>query len=84
MGSVAGGILGARLGIEAIPVSWIEALKEREKLEEMVEPLLEKYLQVSKNKNQISKRLSLKVEVLKWISSEKGIYCLVFENEACN
>ena len=50
VGSVAGGILGARLGIEAIPVSWIEALKEKEKLEEMVEPLLEKYFQVSGNK----------------------------------
>jgi ADP-ribosylglycohydrolase len=47
---VAGGILGARLGIDAIPVSWIEALKEKEKLEEMVEPLLEKYFQVSGNK----------------------------------
>lgn len=48
--SVAGGILGARLGIEAIPVSWIEALKEKEKLEAMVGPLLEKYFQVSGNK----------------------------------
>lgn len=45
--SVAGGILGARLGIEAIPISWIEALKENEKIEEIVEPLLEKYLQLS-------------------------------------
>ena len=44
VGSVAGGILGARLGIDAIPPSWIEALKEKEKLEEIVEPLLEKYL----------------------------------------
>ena len=52
VGSVAGGILGARLGIDAIPVSWIEALKEKEKLEEMVEPLLEKYFQVSGNKSQ--------------------------------
>jgi ADP-ribosylglycohydrolase len=50
VGSVAGGILGARLGIEAIPISWVEALKEREVLEEMVEPLIEKYLQVSENK----------------------------------
>ena len=48
--SVAGGILGARLGIKAIPVSWIEALKERKILEEMAEPLIEKYLEVSKNK----------------------------------
>jgi ADP-ribosylglycohydrolase len=50
VGSVAGGILGARLGIEAIPVSWIEALKEKEILEGMVGPLLEKYFQVSGNK----------------------------------
>lgn len=50
VGGVAGGILGARLGIEAIPVSWIEALSEKEKLEGMVEPLLEKYFQVSGNK----------------------------------
>ncbi|MDD3247695.1 MAG: ADP-ribosylglycohydrolase family protein [Methanosarcina sp.] len=47
VGSVAGGILGARLGIEAVPISWVEALKEKEKLEEMVAPLLEKYFQVS-------------------------------------
>jgi ADP-ribosylglycohydrolase len=50
VGSVAGGILGAKLGIEAIPVSWIEALKEKEKLEEIVGPLIEKYFQVSENK----------------------------------
>ncbi len=50
VGSVAGGILGAKLGIEAIPVSWIEALKEKEKLEEIVGPLIEKYFQVSGNK----------------------------------
>lgn len=50
VGSVAGGILGARLGIEAVPISWVEALKEKEKLEEMVAPLLEKYLQLSENK----------------------------------
>ncbi len=54
VGSVAGGILGARLGIEAIPVSWIEALKEKEIIEEMVVPLLEKYLEVSKNKHHVS------------------------------
>ncbi len=47
VGSVAGGILGAKLGIEAIPVSWIEDLKEKEKLEEIVVPLLEKYFLVS-------------------------------------
>jgi ADP-ribosylglycohydrolase len=54
VGSVAGGILGARLGIEAVPVSWIGALKEREVLEKMVKPLIEKYLEVSENKRQIS------------------------------
>ncbi|AKB49855.1 ADP-ribosylglycohydrolase [Methanosarcina barkeri str. Wiesmoor] len=48
--SVAGGILGSRLGIEGIPVSWIEALKENEKMEEMVGPLLEKYFQLSGSK----------------------------------
>lgn len=47
VGSVAGGILGARLGIEAVPVSWVEALEEKEKLESMIAPLLEKYFQVS-------------------------------------
>ncbi|MPM97320.1 hypothetical protein SDC9_144493 [bioreactor metagenome] len=47
--SVAGGILGTRLGIEEVPVSWTESLKERKILEEMVEPLIEKYLEVSKN-----------------------------------
>ena len=46
VGSVVGGILGAMLGIESVPVSWIEALKEKVKLEEMVLPLLEKYFQV--------------------------------------
>jgi ADP-ribosylglycohydrolase len=50
VGSVVGGILGTRLGIEAVPVSWIEALKNREELEEMVGPLLEKYFQVSGSK----------------------------------
>ena len=50
VGSVVGGILGAILGIEAVPVSWTEALKEKEKLEEMVLPLLKKYFQVSGNK----------------------------------
>lgn len=48
--SVAGGILGARLGIKAIPVSWIEALKEKETLEKIVGPLLEKYFQLSEIK----------------------------------
>lgn len=50
VGSVAGGILGAKLGIKAAPVSWIEALRDKEKLEEMVGPLLEKYFLVSGNK----------------------------------
>ena len=50
VGSVVGGILGAMLGIEAVPVSWAEALKDKVKLEEMVLPLLEKYFQVSGNK----------------------------------
>lgn len=54
VGSVAGGILGARLGIEAVPVSWVESLKEKEIIEEMVEPLIEKYLEVSENKHQVS------------------------------
>jgi ADP-ribosylglycohydrolase len=56
VGSVAGGILGARLGIEAVPASWIEALKEKEILEEMVAPLFKKYLQVSENKFQVSEK----------------------------
>ena len=50
VGSVAGGILGAKLGIEAIPVSWIEALKEKEMLKEIAGHLLEKYFQISGNK----------------------------------
>lgn len=58
VGSVTGGILGARLGIGAVPTSWIEALKEKEKLEEMVKPLLEKYLQVSEKKFQVSENTS--------------------------
>jgi ADP-ribosylglycohydrolase len=47
VGSVAGGILGAKLGIEAIPVSWIDNLREKEKLEEIVVSLLEKSFLVS-------------------------------------
>ncbi|AKB34147.1 ADP-ribosylglycohydrolase [Methanosarcina siciliae HI350] len=47
VGSVAGGILGARLGIKAVPSSWVESLKEKEKLEGMIKPLLEKHFQVS-------------------------------------
>lgn len=58
VGSVAGGILGARLGIEAVPVSWIEALKEKEVLEGMVAPLIEKYLEVSGSKSHISGNIS--------------------------
>jgi len=50
VGSVVGCILGAMLGIEAVPVSWTEALKDKVKLEEIVLPLLEKYFQVSGNK----------------------------------
>ncbi len=50
VGSVVGGILGAVLGIEAVPVSWTEALKEKGKLEEMVLPLLAKYSHVSRHK----------------------------------
>ena len=50
VGSVVGGVLGAMLGIEAVPVSWTEALKDKVKLEEMVLPLLDKYSQVSRNK----------------------------------
>ncbi len=48
--SVAGGILGVRLGVDAVPISWIEALKKKEILEEMVGPLLEKYFQLSESK----------------------------------
>jgi len=33
-----------------VPISWIEALKEKEILEEMVGPLLEKYFQLSGSK----------------------------------
>lgn len=50
VGSIAGGILGAKLSIEEVPASWTEALKENEKLEEMVRPLLEKYFKISDNK----------------------------------
>lgn len=50
VGSIAGGILGAKLSIEEVPASWTEALKEKEKLEEMVRPLLEKYFKISDNK----------------------------------
>jgi len=45
---------GQGLGIEAVPVSWIEALNGKEILDEMVTPLIEKYLQVSENKFQFS------------------------------
>ncbi|MDY9927380.1 ADP-ribosylglycohydrolase family protein [Methanosarcina sp.] len=47
VGSVAGGILGARLGIEAVPSLWIEALNGKDILEEIVAPLLQKYIQIS-------------------------------------
>ena len=36
--------------IVEVPASWTEALKEKEKLEKMVRPLLEKYFQISDNK----------------------------------
>ena len=36
--------------IVEVPASWTEALKEKEKLEEMVRPLLEKYFKISDNK----------------------------------
>ncbi|MCQ1534345.1 ADP-ribosylglycohydrolase family protein [Methanosarcina sp. KYL-1] len=45
--SVAGGILGALLGIDAVPIVWVEALKWKGELEAMVGPLLGKYLEVS-------------------------------------
>lgn len=47
IGSVAGGILGARLGIDAIPATWIKALEGKQELEAMVTPLLRKYLEIS-------------------------------------
>jgi ADP-ribosylglycohydrolase len=50
VGSVAGEILGTKLGIKEVPASWTAALKEKEKLEEMVRPLLEKYFQILDNK----------------------------------
>lgn len=47
VGAVAGGIMGARLGLEALPENWIKALRGKETLEDMVGPLLEKYERVS-------------------------------------
>jgi ADP-ribosylglycohydrolase len=47
VGCVAGGILGARLGIGSVPPAWVEALEGKENLETMVAPLLEKYFEVS-------------------------------------
>lgn len=47
IGSVAGGILGARLGIDAVPATWINALKGKQELEAMVAPLLRKYIEIS-------------------------------------
>jgi len=49
VGCVAGGILGARLGIDALPPAWVEALEGKTELEAMVEPLLEKYFEVSES-----------------------------------
>ena len=34
------------MGIEEVPISWTEALKEKEKLAEMIRSLLEKYFQI--------------------------------------
>lgn len=48
VGAVAGGIMGARLGIEAVPENWVQALLGKKNLESMVDPLLEKYEMVSK------------------------------------
>ncbi len=49
VGCVAGGILGARLGIGSVPSAWVEALEGKAELEAMVGPLLEKYFEVSKS-----------------------------------
>ena len=49
VGCVVGGILGARLGIGSVPSAWVEALEGKAELEAMVEPLLEKYFEVSKS-----------------------------------
>ena len=49
VGCVVGGILGARLGIGSVPAAWVEALEGKAELEAMVEPLLEKYFEVSKS-----------------------------------
>ncbi len=47
VGCVAGGVLGARLGIGSVPPAWVEALEGKAELEAMVGPLLEKYFEVS-------------------------------------
>lgn len=49
VGCVAGGVLGARLGIGSVPPAWVKALEGKEELEAIVEPLLEKYFEVSKS-----------------------------------
>ena len=38
-GSIAGQILGIQLGVEAIPVQWLEALELREVIEQVAEDL---------------------------------------------
>ena len=50
VGCVAGGILGARLGIGTVPPAWVEALEGKAELEAMLEPLLEKYFEVSESR----------------------------------
>jgi len=49
VGCVAGGVLGAKLGIGSVPAAWVEALEGKAELEAMVGPLLEKYFDVSKS-----------------------------------
>ena len=44
IGCIAGGILGARLGVEAIPKTWISNLTEGDRLELVVQPLLQSKL----------------------------------------
>jgi len=39
-GSIAGQLLGIQLGVEAIPVQWLEALELREVIEQVAEDLV--------------------------------------------
>lgn len=48
VGCVTGGIMGARLGIEVVPKSWIRVLEGKEVLGEMAVLLLEKHAELSK------------------------------------